>query len=109
MMDWKSIRYVPVEDNKGKLSGLVTSRILIRNFLKKDRTSKKAFLVKDMMIQNPTTINQESTIMEAMEKMREETIGCLPVVKPNGELVGIVTEMDFLRITSRLLGRLSDK
>jgi CBS domain-containing protein len=43
--------------------------------------------------------------MEAMNKMRDHNIGCLPVVKGK-ELVGIITEMDFLRITSRLMERL---
>jgi CBS domain-containing protein len=37
--------------------------------------------------------------------MRKNTIGCLPVVQ-NGELIGIITEMDFLRISGRLIERL---
>jgi len=37
--------------------------------------------------------------------MRSNKIGSLPVVK-DGELVGIITEMDFLMITSRLMSRL---
>ena len=44
-------------------------------------------------------------IMDAMNKMRTHRIGCLPVVKGK-DLVGIITEMDFLRITSRLLERM---
>jgi CBS domain-containing protein len=40
-----------------------------------------------------------------MNKMREHRIGCLPVVKGK-DLVGIITEMDFMRITSRLLERM---
>jgi CBS domain-containing protein len=46
--------------------------------------------------------------MEAMVVMRDKKIGCLPVVK-NGELVGIITEMDFLRITGSLMDRLERK
>ncbi|MDP4852474.1 MAG: CBS domain-containing protein [Saprospiraceae bacterium] len=37
--------------------------------------------------------------------MREKKIGCLPVVT-DGELIGIITEMDFLRISARLIERL---
>ena len=109
MMDWRNIRFVPVEDKKGKLSGLVTNQLVIRNFLKKTSVVKRILLVRDLMIKDPVTITQNSTIIEAVEKMREHQIGCLPVVKTNGELVGIVTEMDFLRITSRLLGRLDQE
>jgi CBS domain-containing protein len=57
------------------------------------------------MIEKPVTVAPETSILDAMNKMREHRIGCLPVVK-NKELVGIITEMDFLRITSRLLERL---
>ncbi|MCB0648139.1 MAG: CBS domain-containing protein [Saprospiraceae bacterium] len=109
LMDWKNIRYVPVEDKMGKLSGLVSTQLVIRNFLKKSRVSKKIILVKDLMIKDPVTIMQNSPIIEAMDKMQLNQIGCLPVVKENGELVGIVTETDFLRITSRLLSRLNQQ
>ena len=51
------------------------------------------------------TATPETTVMEAMNMMREHRIGCLPVVKGK-ELVGIITEMDFLRITGRLMERL---
>ncbi len=56
------------------------------------------------MIEKPVTVTLDTSIMEAMTKMREHGIGCLPMVKSK-ELVGIITEMDFLRITSRLLER----
>ena len=65
-------------------------------------------MVKDIMIENPLTIGPDATIIEAMVKMRENQIGSLPVVK-NGELIGIITEMDFLKISGRLIERLENK
>ena len=56
------------------------------------------------MIEKPVTVAPETSIMEAMHKMQKHRIGCLPVVKGK-DLVGIITEMDFLRITARLLER----
>jgi CBS domain-containing protein len=109
MMDWRKIRYMPVEDKEGKLVGLITSRILLRHYNNmKEGKSKKHTLVKDVMIEAPLSVNPETTILKAMTMMREHTLGCLPVVK-NEELIGIITEMDFLRITSRLLERLDNK
>ena len=35
--------------------------------------------------------------------MREHRLACLPVVRDDGMLVGIVTEHDFIIIASRLL------
>jgi CBS domain-containing protein len=61
------------------------------------------------MITDPETVTPNITLIDALKLMRDKGIGCLPVVnaKENGdrELVGIITEMDFLRISARLLER----
>ena len=111
MMDWRKIRYMPVEDADGNLVGLITSRLLLRHFAKRySINSRRPSLVKDIMIEQPIAISPEASIMDAMATMRDRKIGCLPVIKEGEEkpreLVGIITEMDFLRITSRLLERL---
>jgi FOG: CBS domain len=107
IMDWRRIRYMPVENSKGELVGLISSRMLLRHFARTTvdpLQGEKVVTVSDLMIEKPVTVSPETSIMEAMNKMREHRIGCLPVVKGK-ELVGIITEMDFLRITSRLLER----
>ncbi len=103
IMDWQKVRYAPIEDEKGKLIGLISSRMLLRFFgqqYKLDKREEKR--VKDLMIKKPITISPESTIFEAMKIMQESKIGCLPVIK-NHKLVGIITEGNFLGITSSLL------
>ncbi|MDZ4708170.1 MAG: CBS domain-containing protein [Saprospiraceae bacterium] len=105
MMQWKKIRYTPVEDTQGKLVGLVTSRLLLQYFTERKKLPKT---VKTIMIKKPITAAPSTTIMEAMALMRNHKIGCLPVVQDN-ELVGIFTEMDFLGISSRLMERLSEQ
>jgi len=106
LMDWRRIRYMPVEDSKGQLCGLITSRLLLRHFTRFNRVNgKEAIAVKDIMIEKPLVIAPSATILDAMTMMREHRIGCLPVVKDN-ELVGVITEMDFLRISARLIERL---
>jgi CBS domain-containing protein len=106
IMDWRRIRYMPVENNRGELIGLISSRMLLRHFARRNDTDTvSATTVKDIMIEKPVTVSPDTTIMDAMHKMQQHRIGCLPVVKGK-ELVGIITEMDFLRITSRLLERL---
>ena len=109
MMDWRKIRYTPVEDKEGKLVGLITLRLVLRHMLKLRNqdpgTEPEITTAKDIMNKNPHTIGPNATINEAMAIMRENTIGCLPVVQ-NGELIGIITETDFLRIAGRLIERL---
>lgn len=46
------------------------------------------------MITNPITLNPESTLIEAEEILATYRISGLPVVKPNGHLVGIITNRD---------------
>jgi CBS domain-containing protein/gamma-glutamylcysteine synthetase len=102
MMDWKNIRFTPVEDKKGKLTGLVSMRMVARHLQKNRNETPGSTKVQDLMIKNPITISPESSIFDAMNLMREHHIGCLPVVS-NERLVGIVTEGNFLSITATLL------
>ncbi len=107
MMDWRRIRYVPIEDEKGKLEGLVTHRLIMRELLD-ESDEDGATTIADVMIKDPITTTSETTIREAMALMRENQVGSLPVVNEHRELIGIITEMDFLRITARLLDRLQE-
>jgi len=110
MMDWRKIRFTPVEDSKGKLVGLVTSRLLLKHLVSRNNvngTAKK--VVKDIMIEDPITISPDATLRDAMNIMRENMFGCLPVVTEQNELIGIITEMDFIRISARLIDRLEDE
>lgn len=106
MMDWRDISFTPVEDTKGNLIGLVSSKMILRHLVKGNRLNEKGTgTVKDIMVKKPTTISPNATILEAMSAMRNAKIGCLPVVKGK-ELIGIITQMDFLRISGRLIERL---
>lgn len=104
MMDWQRIRYAAVEDKEGNLIGLVSRRLILRHLIKNKRT-RKSSTAEDIMIKNPTTIDHNDTILKAMKLMKNEQVGCLPVIN-NGELAGMITEMEFLRISGRLIERL---
>lgn len=107
MMDWRKLRYMPVENTKGELSGLLSRRVILRHLIRNNNLNKKVNTVKDIMVENPITVSPNATILEAMQIMRDNEIGCLPVVLEK-ELIGVVTEMDFVRISSRLLERLKN-
>ena len=105
LLDWRRIRYVPVEDDQKHLVGLITMRKVLREYTKVVNDDEEASItqtVDDIMEQNPVTIHPEASIMEAMEIMQDQKIGCLPVVK-NSRLVGVITEDNFMNITRRLL------
>jgi CBS domain-containing protein/gamma-glutamyl:cysteine ligase YbdK (ATP-grasp superfamily) len=106
LMDWKHIRHLPVEDRNGHLVGLITARMALRYFADKHLSRRKDtnVAVKSIMVRNPITVSPETSIIEAMEIMKKNHIGSLPVTK-GSELVGIITETDFLAITRNLINR----
>lgn len=105
IMNWRRIRYMPVENTKGELVGLISSRMLLRYYARPDKMElEQITTVKDIMVEKPLTATPETTVVDAMKCLRDNNIGCLPVVKGK-ELVGVITEMDFLRITSRLMDK----
>ncbi|WP_018127288.1 CBS domain-containing protein [Balneola vulgaris] len=104
LLDWRRIRYIPIEDDQKHLVGLVSMRMVLREYSKAlhEDGDYVSHAIEDIMIDNPITIHPEASIMEAMAIMQEQKIGCLPVVK-NSRLVGIITEDNFLKISRRLL------
>ncbi|WP_456425073.1 glutamate-cysteine ligase family protein [Rhodocaloribacter sp.] len=106
LMDWQRIRHVVVEDNQHRLVGLVTHRRLLRYLAEKSAVSPEHAAtdvpVKDIMIRNPISVSPEASNVEAIQLMRKHGVGALPVVR-DGQLVGIITEGDFIRIAGHLL------
>ncbi len=106
LMDWRHIRHVPVEDEDGRLVGLVTHRGLLR-LLTRGSTAPggSSLTVREIMKPNPTSVSSTTPTLEAIEIMRRSKIGCLPVVDDD-QLVGIVTSYDFLTATASLFKQL---
>ena len=53
--------------------------------------------VKDVMTQNVISVGADEPVVKAARVMLQNRISGLPVVDAKGELVGVVTEGDFLR------------
>ncbi len=109
LIEWQKISYVPVEDKDHRLVGLMTMRGLFRYYSKKvNHNESIPETVEEIMIENPITIHPEASIIEAMDIMGSQKIGCLPVVK-NNRLIGIITEQNFIYIAKRLIRALHNK
>jgi len=103
LMVWERIRYVPVEDAENRLVGLVSYRHLLRVIAKGLVEGRsRPVPVSEVMQTHVLTVTPESPSLDAIRLMREQRIGCLPVVK-DGRLVGVLTEAEFMDIAAELL------
>jgi CBS domain-containing protein len=106
LMGWERIRHVPVEDERGKLVGLVSYRGVLRHLtgLHKypPQPGGSGVAVSDIMKRELITVTPETTTQEAIALMKKYRIGCLPVVQ-NEHIVAVLTEEDFLDIAAKVL------
>ena len=101
VMTWRHIRHVPVENAEGRLVGLVSHRALLKLLTHGAPTNESPVTVREIMTPAPLTVSSTTPTLEAMEIMRQNRVGCLPVLD-DGRLVGIVTSYDFLDASARL-------
>ncbi len=102
-MSTKRIRHIPVEDDAGRCVGLVSHRTLIR--LLAEGAFGKAdarVAVSSIMTSDPVTVSPDTPTLDAIKIMREQRVGCLPVVNDD-KLVGILTERDLIEVAAQLL------
>jgi CBS domain-containing protein len=98
------VRHMPVVDG-GKLIGVVTQRDLLAASLSRalefDAQERRTFLrsvnVDEVMSKKPITVGPKATLRDAAQLLLRHKIGCLPVVGPGGEALGLLTETDLLR------------
>lgn len=103
IMDWEQIRHVPVEDDEGKLVGLVSHRDLLKLLAQSASIDRSASVPVHMIMKREVlTVDPDAPVLDALKKMRENKVGCLPVVRAE-KLVGIITVYDFLALSVSLL------
>ncbi len=88
MFRYRHLGYPVIEDSK--LVGIIT----LQDVASAPRDSS----VKELMKTDVTTITSDRTSLEAFRIMNENNIGRLPVVSTAGELEGIVSRTDLMRI-----------
>jgi CBS domain-containing protein len=105
VMNLGRVRHMPVLDGD-RLVGIVSRRDLLEAGMSKaldfDSTARRTFLssveVGEVMAKELITVDPDVTLAEAARLMVSRKIGCLPVVDPEGRLLGLVTETDLLSV-----------
>ncbi len=102
LMDWGHVRHIPVEDEEGRIVGVVSHRAIVRLVANSAGRPLAPLTVESIMKRDPATVTPDTPTLDAIRVMRERKVGCLPVIEA-GRLVGIVTEQDFIVIAQWLL------
>ena len=98
------IRHMPVL-NGSRLVGLISQRDLLHNALSEALGANTAanlealneIKVCEVMTPDPVTCSPDTSLAAAAQVMLKHKFGCLPVLM-NDELVGILTESDFVAV-----------
>ena len=93
------VRHLPVV-REGKLVGLVTQRDLLRSGTSGGGPAARATMARDIMTREVTAVGPETSLVHAAHLMLRHKYGCLPVCAPDGTLLGIITESDFVRFAA---------
>src|SRR3990172_4938889 len=110
LMKDRKIRHLPVLDQDGHLTGILTDRDLrqvifepsIQEQLGNLGRAFNILTVKEVMTWGVITVRPESDIRLAARLMHEQKIGGLVVVE-DGKVVGILTEVDLLQAFAEML------
>ena len=116
LMDLQRIRHIPITTVDNVFAGLITHRDILGATISQlanldpetQREIDSGIPIREIMRTDIATVDEEVSLKEAAQTLLNHKYGCLPVVH-NGELVGIVTEADFLRLTINLMDALAEK
>lgn len=116
LMRDRGIRHLPVVE-RGRLVGIISrgdlreasisaainADIYELNFMLHKLTVSK------LMSRKVMTVTPDAPVVHAAEMMTENKIAGLPVVDPSGNVIGIVTESDLLKMLVRKLRQAEDR
>ncbi len=116
LMDLQRIRHIPIVTVDNVFSGLVTHRDIlgatISQLAELDPETQKeidsGIPIHEIMRTDITSVDIDTSLRDAAQILLNHKYGCLPVVQ-EGELTGILTEADFLRLTINLMEALDEK
>lgn len=105
IMNDKHIHHIPIVDDLGELVGLISHRdVLAANssILNKHPKDNSQTKLSDLMTSPVVSIPPQTGTLKAAQYIHSSRHGCLPIMD-DGNLIGIITEYDFVEVAMSLL------
>ena len=106
----RSVTALPVVTPNGQVCGVVSEADLIRDLLPRDPRTQEippadtripAQRVGDVMSGHPVTVHADTDLVEAVDLLTSTTVKSLPVVDRHGQLEGVLSRSDIVRLLAR--------
>lgn len=99
------LRHLPIVSEDGQLQGIVTDRdvrqaspSIIRSLATHESlVPLMTMTVKDIMTRHVYTVSAETSVADAGQLLLEHKVGCLPVLRHDNTMEGMITVTDLLR------------
>ncbi len=113
LMAEKSIRHIPIKDlESNQLVGLVSQKSLLANAIKTINQrgleqlehEEKSLSLAEIMDTNPSTCDINAPLLEVAQLLLGEKGGCV-VVTENGNISGVITSNDFVKLAVKQLSK----
>jgi CBS domain-containing protein len=102
-----SLVVVEKRDGITRPVGVITDRDIVVSVVAVAGVRPEALRVEEIMSAEPATIGEDEGVFEAVEAMCDRGVRRLPVVGPDGRLVGLLALDDLLRMLSTELAGLA--
>jgi len=90
-----AVMYIHIVDGAGRLLGMLDIKELLR--------AEPSALLKDVMVENPITLNPGDTLKEAAEMFTRYDFRALPITDDQEKLLGVVSYRDVIQLKHRFI------
>lgn len=99
-MSLADVRHMPIVDENNHVIGIVSERDVLRAL---PAHNARALLAAEIMTRRVRTVRPDTLAADAAGLLRDHKFGSVPVIGDDEQLVGILTDSDFLELARNAL------